>query len=124
MSDPFEYLVRCVTTQYDHWQHLGIKPERAALWSDECGEKVAAGTKMTWDNPDVRAARLVRQPVIVTKPDGAKEEFNSLKTSFIALHLPLNKHIRFRGRLKEEGALDFEWGGKVYAFRIGSNVHI
>lgn len=55
----------------------------------------------SWQNPDVRERRSQRHKVVV---DG--EEYDSVRAAFVALGLPLSKHIKFRMELKAAGQLN------------------
>jgi hypothetical protein len=56
---------------------------------------MSAAVAATWLNPDIAAARSVRDHVTV---DG--KWFVSVRQAFIDLNLPLNEHIKFRKSLK------------------------
>lgn len=77
----------------------------------------AAGIAASWNDIDVREARLHRQGVIVMVGKRASE-FNSTAAAFAALGLPMAKHIRFRMKLKAAGKLTFTHAGKDYEFSI------
>jgi hypothetical protein len=77
----------------------------------------AAGISASWADPEVRDARLTRQGVAVVV-GGKASHYTSTKAAFDALGLPIEKHIRFRMKLKEAGKLAFEHDGKAYAFAI------
>ena len=71
-------------------------------------EARAAGVAASWDDPEVREKRKQRHHVRI---DG-KQEFRSVRAAFVALGLPLNEHIKFRIRLKEEeqmNAYGYDW---------------
>lgn len=53
----------------------------------------------SWSDPTVKAARSKRDRVVV---EGVGE-FRSVKEAFLALGLPLAKHIKFRVALKADG---------------------
>jgi hypothetical protein len=53
-----------------------------------------------WKIEEVRTARCERSAVDV---DG--ETYSSVRAAFAALELPMSRHIKFRGQLKEEGKL-------------------
>lgn len=59
-----------------------------------------------WNYPAIRAARTTRDRVAV---EGV--EYASVRAAFVALGLPLGRHIAFRARLKEVRALTFQPGG-------------
>src|SRR5271165_4945220 len=75
----------------------------------------AAGIAASWLNPEVAAARLTRNGTEVTV-DGVTSEYKSVAEAFRALTLPVEKHIRFRMRLKASGTDIFEHDGKQYHF--------
>lgn len=63
--------------------------------------------RVSWLDPEVREARCERSAVSV---DG--EDFKSVRAAFLELGLPMGKHIKFRGELKEQGkmtAFGHEW---------------
>jgi len=62
--------------------------------------KMSEGQVQSWKVPEVRAKRAERSAVDV---DG--ETYTSVYKAFLALGLPVNKHIAFRGELKEAGKL-------------------
>lgn len=64
----------------------------------------SAAISATWGNPEVAAARAMRHKVVVE----GRGEFRSVKAAFIALGLPVSKHIPFRMKLKEKGAALFD----------------
>ncbi|USN16342.1 hypothetical protein PLUTO_00260 [Luteibacter phage vB_LflM-Pluto] len=77
----------------------------------------AAGIAESWKVTEVRDARLTRNGVIVVTERGA-HDYASTRAAFIALGLPLEKHIRFRVKLKEAGKLVFEHNNRKYEFQI------
>jgi hypothetical protein len=89
----------------------------AATFEVKARPSNAAGIAASWQNPGVAAARLTRNGTSVTV-DGVTSEYKSVAEAFRALTLPVEKHIRFRMRLKASGAEIFEHGGKQYHFRI------
>jgi hypothetical protein len=78
----------------------------------DLGKAIAA----SWGDAEVAAARMTRHNVTVTV-NGKTTEHRSVRTAFAEFGLPDSKHIRFRMKLKEEGALAFEHNGIVYEFR-------
>lgn len=50
------------------------------------------------------------------KVDGV--EYKSVRVAFTELRLPIAKHIRFRGALKQAGSMTFEHNGKSYKFTV------
>lgn len=62
--------------------------------------KRAAGTARSWQDPVVAAMRSKRYGVTV---DG--QEFRSVAQAFGALNLPMSRHIKFRGELRDAGKL-------------------
>lgn len=76
-------------------------PERAA--------RIAA----SWSDPDVRADRLVRVGCRVTTPGSTDSRvFASVAKAFVALNLPLSRHIRVRMDMKHAGSVEFM--GRVF----------
>jgi hypothetical protein len=76
-------------------------PERAA--------RIAA----SWSDPEVRADRLVRVGCRVTVPGTAESRvFPSVAKAFIALNLPMSRHIRVRMDMKHAGSVEFM--GRVF----------
>ena len=71
--------------------------------------KRAAAIMETWKDPSVAAARAKRHGVRVAK-DGKVSEFRSVRAAFVALGLPLNKHIQFRMELKAAGKIENAYG--------------
>lgn len=63
------------------------------------GERIAA----SWQDKAVAAARATRHGVRVTDPQGGQGSYRSVREAFIALALPLGRHIRFRSALKAAG---------------------
>lgn len=72
----------------------------------------ADGIARSWEDKEVAAKRAKRHFVRV---NGA--EFNSVRAAFVALGLPLNKHIKFRMELKAEGNLN-AFGRKWEALEV------
>lgn len=96
------------------------------------GLSLSASIALTWLDPNVAAARMTRDGVTVwLKNDDAAEGegewlvcgdgdgFKSVAAAFAALKLPMSKHIRFRLKVKKEGAAIFEWAGETYKFMLG-----
>ncbi|HKR39825.1 MAG TPA: hypothetical protein VJU59_09120 [Paraburkholderia sp.] len=79
----------------------------------------AEGVMDSWSNAATRAERLKRDQVEVTRPDGVTERFRSVADAFKQNHLPMPKHIRFRGKLKQSGNERFKTdSGAIYVFRL------
>jgi hypothetical protein len=77
------------------------------------------GVAESWADKDVAAARLTREGVEVTRPNGYVRTYKSVREAFVDCHLPLVKHIRFRLRLKEERDCAFvSNGGASYLFKL------
>jgi hypothetical protein len=77
------------------------------------------GVAESWADKEVAAARLTREGVEVTRPDGHTRAYKSVREAFVDCHLPLVKHIRFRGRLKEMRELAFKNdNGASYLFKL------
>ena len=94
--------------------------EEKAAKKAELFAKQSAGTAKSWENQDVRAARMIRRGVLVTKPDGSSVSFGSVAKAFVELGLPLSKHYSLRKDLREiEGQqIDFEYPeGVRYTFQ-------
>jgi uncharacterized glyoxalase superfamily protein PhnB len=71
------------------------------LAANKAHARRAAGNEAisaSWDNPEVRAARTSRIAISVNG-----EEYTSVRAAFVALGLPLGRHIRFRGALRAAG---------------------
>ena len=62
----------------------------------------SAAISDTWKDKKVAAARSLRSNV---KVNGT--EYKSVLKAFVALGLPVNKHIKFRGDLKAAGKAEF-----------------
>lgn len=69
----------------------------------------AAAIAKTWKDPSVAAARARRHGVRLVK-DGKVGDFRSVRAAFIAMGLPLNKHIQFRMELKAAGKIENAYG--------------
>jgi hypothetical protein len=78
----------------------------------------AARVSASWADAGVAAARLTRDGVNVTV-EGVCSSYKSVNEAFRALSLPVQKHIRFRLKLKASRAEVFEHEGKKYHFTIG-----
>ena len=96
------------------WSCMGCDAE----WGEVRYKKQAAnearseGISRSWEDKEVAAKRAKRHFVRV---NGA--EFNSVRAAFVALGLPLNKHIKFRMELKAEGNLN-AFGRKWEALEV------
>lgn len=64
----------------------------------------SAAISATWADPEVAAARAARHKVFVE----GRGEYRSVKAAFIALGLPVSKHIPFRMKLKASGQALFD----------------
>ncbi|WP_154585780.1 MULTISPECIES: hypothetical protein [Burkholderia] len=80
----------------------------------------AVGVGESWYDETVREARLKREGVSVTLPNGNVERFKSVAVAFKQLLLPLRGHIRFRQKLKQNRVATFDHNGKAYAFELVS----
>lgn len=81
------------------------EPKKAARGSSSNTPETrgaADARKASWKVPEVRAARSTRHGVVV---DGV--EYRSVAKAFLALGLPYEKHIKFRGELKKAGHAEF-----------------
>lgn len=86
-----------------HYECMACGHEWGVLKSVKRAESIAE----SWKDPNVAAKRAQRTAVRV---DGV--EYRSVRAAFIALGLPLSKHIRFRMALKAAGKAEFE--GRVF----------
>lgn len=94
-----------------------MKADMAATVEVKERKSNAEGIAASWNNPDVYAARLKRDGVLV-EWNGKSGEFKSVRAAFAALGLPDSKHIRFRMKLKEAKVATFPWVGVDYVFKI------
>jgi hypothetical protein len=78
----------------------GTAPQAPAPASADRSAAIAA----TWADPAVAAARAQRSKVFVE----GRGEYRSVKAAFIALGLPVSKHIPFRMKLKANGQALFD----------------
>jgi hypothetical protein len=78
----------------------GSMPKASAPASADRSAAIAA----TWADPEVAAARAQRSKVFVE----GRGEYRSVKAAFIALGLPISKHIPFRMKLKASGQALFD----------------
>lgn len=78
------------------------------------------GIAASWLNNDVANRRLTRDGVVV-QIEGVTTEHKSVRAAFAYYRLPDSKHIRFRGKLKDDGIAIFLWEGKEYQFTIVKN---
>lgn len=83
-------------------------------------QKLSRAVAETWKDPNVAEARSARDSVMVVW-NGRGEEFRSVRQAFVALELPLNQHIKFRGALKLWGKADFEFKDVQYKFFISEH---
>ena len=60
----------------------------------------SAAIRASWADPAVAAKRAERHSVVVDN-----QRFDSVRAAFVALNLPLSKHIKFRAELKSAGKL-------------------
>lgn len=79
----------------------------------ESAESVAA----SWEDPAVHAARTTRNHVIVSH-GGESATFRSVRAAFEELELPMEKHIKFRTKMKKVGRMPFDWAGVEYIFEV------
>jgi len=77
------------------------KEPKAPADPEQTRAKMSEAQRALWQVEDVRAARCERSAVMV---DG--EEYRSVRAAFAELGLPMSKHIKFRGELKEAGKLE------------------
>jgi hypothetical protein len=92
-------------------KHDAEPVERAARRSN------ALGVSLSWGNPEVRAARLIRDGVTVTV-DGVTSAYPSVRQAFRAYRLPDSVHIRFRLKLKSSRKEVFNYKEVDYLFEI------
>lgn len=72
------------------------------------------GIAASWQRDDVKEARTTRHRVLANG-----REFHSVREAFVALRLPIAKHIPFRRELKEAGKAVFKDGaGHKVRFQI------
>lgn len=92
------------------------------------GLSLSASIALTWLDPSVAAARMTRDGVTVWLKGeeegswlvcGSGDGYKSVAAAFAELKLPMSKHIRFRLKVKKEGAAIFEWAGETYKFILG-----
>lgn len=89
------------------------KRNRNTGMTDAVRAQMSAQQRITWEDPEVRAARAERSAVAVSSVVQGKvvtQEFRSVRQAFLALNLNLVKHIPFRMRLKEEAVITAEYG--------------
>jgi hypothetical protein len=108
---------RCVALLPKEEQPAKVKPAKAKAAPKAPSEHAdrSAAISASWKDPAVHAKRIERTAVKV-----AGQEFPSVRTAFLALSLPLSRHIRFRIALKASGAEVFEHEGKKYKFAVVS----
>jgi hypothetical protein len=82
------------------WRPNGSLVKEDAAPSADRSAAIAA----TWADPAVAAARAQRSKVFVE----GRGEYRSVKAAFIALGLPVSKHIPFRMKLKASGQALFD----------------
>lgn len=75
------------------------------------GQAIAA----SWTDPEIAAKRMTRHHITVTV-NGKSADYKSVAAAFGALGLPMSKHIRFRMKVKSEGAAIFEFNNQSYHF--------
>ena len=88
------------------WNTRTGRPARRA--SDKTAADRSAAIAESWKNAAVAAARATRHGVRVTDPRGGSGVYRSVHEAFVALNLPLGRHIKFRGQLKAAGSKEFE----------------
>jgi hypothetical protein len=75
------------------------------------------GVAISWQDKEVRAARLTRDGVTVTV-DGVTTEHQSTRAAFREYRLPDSVHIRFRLKLKASRDEVFNFNGVDYRFKM------
>lgn len=86
----------------------------------EINQKIADGIKGSWENPEVRQARMVRRACTVTTEDGTEISFNSVLKAFEHFGLPRSKHYKLRAELRsthKETGIVMEHNGVKYNFQ-------
>lgn len=81
------------------------------------GSKKSAGITESWKDDETHKRRTTRNRVTV-EYNGKTEEFRSVREAFELLGLPMEPHIRFRGKLKREGTKVFTHNGETFMFRV------
>lgn len=97
----------------DEIRKVKHEPEEQEDSSLPSAESVAA----SWAIPEVHSARTTRNHVIV-KYEGKEEVFKSVRVAFEELNLPMEKHIKFRTKMKKAGSMPFVWAGVEYIFEV------
>jgi hypothetical protein len=69
----------------------------------------------SWNDKGIAASRATRDNVAVEGHEGV---FRSVGEAFKTLKLPMGKHIRFRGELKQKGKLTFTHNNKEFNFKV------
>lgn len=94
-----------------HNCNLEWDPETGKEYKERKYDKAvrSAAVAKSWEDPAVQAKRAERHGVKVSggKLNGV-QEFPSVRKAFLALALPLSRHIKFRMTLKEHGELMFD----------------
>jgi len=110
-------LVRCEDV-YELLQEQPKKKTKAPKTKEETAKAIAAGTKASWENEEVRNKRKERHAVLIQVPgEDDATAYRSVKAVFQKFELPLGKHIPFRQKLKAEGTLEefgFKWTSIPY----------
>jgi hypothetical protein len=81
------------------------KRDRKNGMTDEVRAQMSKMQAVSWEDPEVRAARAERSAVVVDDT-----QYGSVRKAFAALNLPMAQHIKFRMRLKEEGLIEDAYG--------------
>lgn len=96
-----------------------LQDAKAALKA-EINQKIADGIKGSWENPEVRQARMVRRACTVTTEDGTEIAFGSVIKAFEHFNLPRSKHYKMRLELRtthKETGIVMEHNGVKYNFQ-------
>lgn len=86
---------------------------KCKVFSAEPSSVRSAAVAATWTDPQVAALRSARMKVMV-----GDLVFGSVKKAFLHFQLPLAKHIKFRGQLRDAKQLTFSHGGEEYHFKL------
>lgn len=91
-----------------------VEPKAPKAVSGEKSKKRAEAQRESWGDRKIAAARSKRDHVYVT----GHGPFNSVAKAFIALNLPLKKHLKFRMQLKADRTATYIHDDQKYHFKI------
>jgi hypothetical protein len=95
------------------------KVAKAPVSDEERKANIAAGTKKSWEDPAIKAARAGRSSVDVFGKDGVKlGHYKSTRAAFEELGLDQKHHIKFRGELRKLGELEWQKDGEHLRFVV------